>query len=260
MTLVFPLPAGAPPWPRRLVREASLQRLHAGLLVHADDGGARGWVQVKLGDLRDPLPKLGIRTVHPALHEVGPDLTLAEDALDAAPRDVLGDSAHDRFYSNILDRSHRDPVTSHHRLPRQRDDLQACYRPKLWLVSPTRKILESLQPSAQEARPPAFYQTRSLSNLDGHRLGTPCPFTCKDDTRPSNIPLGAGGGSNQPFELRTLLGFQLHRHRRAATSPVHLRQALHANAPYRRRATMSSGFDGRSSTASFSPAMSGSDN
>jgi hypothetical protein len=104
---VFELPPPLAARSRRAIGEAPFERLHAGLFIDRQDDAPRRRLQVQLGNRRHLLPKRGIGAVHPALDPMRLEIDVGQEALVAAPADVLDEAAARGFLDQLGDRARR---------------------------------------------------------------------------------------------------------------------------------------------------------
>ena len=88
----------------------------------------------------DSLPKLGIRAVHPAAHQVGTKIGLGKEALDRAPGDRLDNASHESVPAHLLDRAPDLAVWAADRLAGQGEDLESRHMAELGFGSGARFV------------------------------------------------------------------------------------------------------------------------
>jgi hypothetical protein len=162
-------------------------------------------MEIQVRNLRDFLPKVGIRAVDPAAHLVGAKVDFGEDALDRGPAHVLCNAAPDHLLPEILDGPSRSAGAQSHGLTRQGDDFKTDDGTVFRFVPGSGPITQTRKTERQKPATPAVHRAGVGSTPLRDVLGTPSVFARKDDPSPEDIPLGARRRSHSPPKFISLL-------------------------------------------------------
>jgi hypothetical protein len=144
---------------------------------------------------------------------------LRQDALDAAPANVLYDAASDGLLSQLLNGSSTNTSIVGYGLASQGDHLKARDRVKFGLMTRAGSILQALKAVTMKPGTPTLNRAgmnpAPLGNLGyGSTL-----LASEDDASAQGLSLRTGGSADPPLQLGALLGIELQAEARTSATP-----------------------------------------